>query len=102
MKEVHVEHLLGRRVVDSEGRSVGRIHEIVAERGHSACSVESFHVGKRALVERLANWAVPARFGRVIQSRLTRPFSIPWEQLDLSDPAHPRTTVPKKELRRAG
>ena len=102
MKEVRVERLLGTRVVDSEGRSVGRIHEILAERGEKACTVESFHVGSRALIERLANWAVPARFGRAIESKLARPFSIPWDQLDLSDPAHPRTTVPKKDLRRAG
>jgi len=102
MKEVHVERLLGKRVVDSEGRNIGRIHEIQAERGETVCTVESFHVGNKALVERLANWAVPARFGRVIQSKLARPFSIPWDQMDLSDPEHPRTTVPRGDLRRAG
>jgi sporulation protein YlmC with PRC-barrel domain len=102
MKEVHVEHLLGRRVVDSEGRRIGRIHEIQAERGDKSCTVESFHVGNKALIERLAKWAVPARFGELIQSKLARPYSIPWEQMDLGDPLHPRTTVPRKELRRAG
>ena len=102
MKEVHVERLLGKRVIDSEGRKIGRIHEIVAERGENACTVESFHVGNKALIERLAKWAVPARFGELIRSKVARPFAIPWDEMDLSDPLHPRTTSPRKELRRAG
>jgi sporulation protein YlmC with PRC-barrel domain len=101
MREIRVEKLVGRRVVDSDGKRVGRIHEIRADRSEAACNVESYLVGTRAVLERMAQWAVPARFGTLIRSKLTRPFSIPWDQMDLSDPLHPRTTVTREELRRS-
>jgi len=101
MMEIHVEKLVGRRVVDSAGNRIGRIHEIRAERGGQSCAVESYLVGTGALIGRLAQWAVPARFGTLIRSKLTRPFSIPWDQMDLGDPLHPRTTVTKEQLRRS-
>lgn len=101
MKEVRVELLVGRQVVDSEGSRIGRIHEIRADRGDGTCTVESYLVGTRALLGRMAQWAVPASFGSLIRSKLMRPFSIPWDQMDLSDPLHPRTTVTKEDLKRA-
>ena len=71
------------------------------QRGDESCPVEAYLVGTRALMQRLATWAVPAHIGRMIESRLAKGFGIRWDQMDLSDPEHPRTTVPKKELSRA-
>ena len=101
MREITIAELLGKRVVDSEGQGVGRIHELRVERGDEFCPVEEYRVGKRALLRRLAAWAVPSGIGRRIESRFGKGFGIPWDQMDLSDPEHPRTTVRKEELSRA-
>jgi PRC-barrel domain protein len=99
MKEINVELLIGKKVVDSDGKKVGTIHEIVVERGNEWCPVEAYYVGTRALLVRIAQWAVPVRVSSYLESKMLRPFRIAWEQMDLSDPEHPRTTVSKDQLR---
>jgi sporulation protein YlmC with PRC-barrel domain len=101
MKEIAVEKLVGRKVVDSDGRELGRIHEIRAERGEESCAVEAYYVGGRALILRVAQWAVPSSIGSKLESKLLNPFRIAWDEMDLSDPQHPRTTVARDQLRRA-
>ncbi len=100
MREISISQLLGKRVVDSNGEPIGRIHEIRVERGDESCPVEEYLVGKRAILQRLATWAVPSHIGRMIESRIAKGFGIPWDQMDLTDPEHPRTTVRKEELSR--
>jgi sporulation protein YlmC with PRC-barrel domain len=100
VKEISVEKLIGRKVVDSEGRQIGRIHEIRAERGEDSCAVEAYYVGGRAMILRIAQWAVPANVGSALESKLLNPFRIGWDQMDLSDPGNPRTTVTREKLRR--
>ena len=100
MKEIAVEKLIGRQVVDSEGRKLGRIHEIRAQRGEESCPVEAYYVGGRAMILRIAQWAVPSSIGVNLRSKLLNPFRIAWDELDLSDPEHPRATVGRDKLRR--
>jgi sporulation protein YlmC with PRC-barrel domain len=100
MKEINVELLLGKKVVDSDGKKVGRIHEISVERGEESCPVEAYYVGGRAILVRMARWAVPRASG-FLESRLLHPYRIAWNELDLSDPDHPRATVTKDQLRAA-
>ncbi len=91
-RTVRVERLLGRRVVDPEGRSVGRIEEIrVARHGHE-WQVEEYYLGVYGLLRRLAVWG----FGRALLGafRRTRPQRIPWDELDLGDPERPRLRHP--------
>lgn len=99
MKEINVELLIGRKVVDSDGKKVGRIEEISAERGDESCAVEAYYVGTRALLVRIAQWAAPSGASGYIESKMLRPFRIPWDQMDLSDPERPRTTVSRDQLR---
>ena len=101
MKEISISELLGKRVVDSDGQQIGRIHEIRVQRGDEFCPVEEYIVGKRAVLQRIASWAVPSPIGQMIESRIAKGFGIRWDQLDLSDVEHPRTTVRKDELKRA-
>ena len=101
MKEISISELLGKRVVDSEGQRIGRIHEVRVQRGDEFCPVEEYLVGKRAMLQRLATWAVPAGIAGMLESRFAKGFGIRWDQMDLSDPDHPRTTVRKEELSRA-
>lgn len=93
-REVHLELLLGRRVRDSRGRAAGRIEEVVADREDLDCVVREFHLGPHALVERLSLPLVRLFRGR---SHGLRP--VPWDRLDLTDPAHPRLTCTLEELK---
>ncbi len=100
MKEISVEQLLGTRVVDSEGNKLGRIHEISAQRGEDSCLVDAYYVGGRAMVVRIARWAVPNSISSAIESKLLRPYRIAWDEMDLSDPRHPRVRLTKEQIRR--
>jgi sporulation protein YlmC with PRC-barrel domain len=88
-REAHVELLIGRRVVAANGRSIGRIEEIVARLEDGECRVEEFHLGGYALFERLAAWHLGRAILRTL--RLGGPgYRVPWRDLDLSDPDRPR------------
>jgi hypothetical protein len=88
-KHVHLEQLIGRRVVDREERAVGRIEEVRARIDGDSCVVEEYHLGAAALLERLS--------ARVLSRRHAR--AVPWDQLDLSDPEHPRLLCRAEDLK---
>jgi hypothetical protein len=91
MPEVHLERLLGRRVEDVHGRSVGHIEEVVAERRNGVCTVREFHLGPSALLERLAMSASAVPFLGFL-ARFGGGCRVPWDRLDLSDPERLRLT----------
>lgn len=87
--EVHVERLLGRKVIDSEGRTAGRIEEMRAEVVDGELAVTEFHLGSAALLERVGSVVIQLPLFRLFGS--TKPArSVPWNLVDLSDPRHPR------------
>ena len=89
--EVHLELLLGRRVLDAGGRPVGRIEEVRAHRRGKECVVEEFHLGPEALAERLAAVGLVSWLLRLLGRKPRRKHPpVPWQDMDLSDPAHPR------------
>ena len=89
-REVHLELLLGRTVRARNGKGIGRIEEVRAG-GHAA--VEEFLVGERALLERLAALGLFEP-----KHRRRKSYRIRWNQLDWSDPYHPRINCPVEEL----
>lgn len=91
--EIHLELLLGRRVHDARGRPVGRIEDVAAEREGLDCLVEEFHLGPHALLERLS-----LRLIRIFRGRSHGIRRVPWDRLDLGDPARPRLTCTLEEL----
>lgn len=100
-REVHVELLLGKRVVDTTGSGVGRIEEIIVERHGDDYLVREFHVGNYAFLERFGS----SSFLRALIRRLDVKgshtiYRIPWEALDLKDPDHPRLDRVRNELER--
>lgn len=95
--EVQLHDLLGRRVRDSGGTSIGRIEEVRGEREANECYAVEFLVGEYGLFERLAGGPLRRSVLRALPGAY-RGFRVPWHQLDLSDPRHPRTTVPKAAL----
>lgn len=93
MSEVRLELLLGRRVLDRDGRAIGRLEEVRAERDGDECLITDYLIGPAALLERLA-----APVLRVLGFRAPS-HAARWEQLDLSDPEKPRLTCSVAELR---
>jgi sporulation protein YlmC with PRC-barrel domain len=88
---VRLEDLLGRRVVAANGRPVGRIEEIRAERRGGEYEVVEYLVGTRAVLER---WSVVQDlFGMKGRKLVAR-----WNQVDISDPRGPRLTCPLAEV----
>ena len=99
MAEVHLERLLGRRVLDTRGRPAGRIEAVHADRHDGEWLVLEYVLGVDGLVERLAAGAlVAALLGRWAPER--QRHTVPWDALDLDDPERPRLTRTLSELRR--
>ncbi|HEX3582378.1 MAG TPA: PRC-barrel domain-containing protein [Thermoanaerobaculia bacterium] len=91
MRELHVELLSGRKVVDRNGKKVGRIEEIVAEYRGADLVVQEVHLGRIGFVERFS-----LAFGARIHNKT--PARLRWEDIDFSDPEHPRLKVAIEEL----
>ena len=90
-REVHVELLLGRRVFAANGRSIGRLEEVRAERHGAGCTVTEYVIGPAGLAERLSARLLPL-LGR------RHGFIARWDQIDVSDPRHPRLLCSVEEL----
>lgn len=98
-RELRLELLLGRRVVDSAGEHVGRIEELVADAEGGECRVREYHVGSLAMLESLGGRLARSVL-RFVWPGVHRGYAVPWEKMDLADPDHPRTTCLRAELRR--
>ena len=89
---VPLEALLGRRVRADDGRVVGRLEEIRAERRGGNHEVTEFLIGPGALLERLS---IVRRFaGSGSRMRVAR-----WDQIDISNPLAPRLTCGVENLK---
>lgn len=95
MKTVHLELLLGRKVLDPDGKKVGRILAVRAEPEGEDCVVREYLLGTAALLTRLGLSAQ-----RLVGVPIRRePLCVPWDLMDLKDPAKPRLKCPVKELK---
>jgi sporulation protein YlmC with PRC-barrel domain len=100
--EVHLELLLGKPVLDPDGKTVGRVEEVRAREEGEEWVVTEYMIGPAALVERLSAWSVggPIKhaLARVFGREAERGYLVPWDKLDLSDPASPRLLCSPDEL----
>jgi hypothetical protein len=92
-RELRLDRLLGRRVIAVNNQSVGRLEEFRAERQGAALVITDYVIGAAGLVERFGV-GLGLLFGRHGGGYVAR-----WDQLDISDPEHPRLTCPVHELR---
>jgi hypothetical protein len=98
-REVHLELLLGRQVRDSAGEKVGRIEEVRAEPVAGEWIVWEYLIGPAAVLERFsAGW-----LGRILRrgpgaGQPRAGYRVRWDQLDLTDPGHPRLLCSRAEL----
>ena len=97
-REVRVEELVGREIRDAAGRTIGRIEELMAEQQGTELVVVEVHVGPGALLERVIDLATLIPRSEALQREFRHLRRIPWQQLDLTDPDHPRATVRQEEL----
>jgi sporulation protein YlmC with PRC-barrel domain len=106
-RTVALSDLLGRVVRDAAGKKIGRIEELNAEisleEGRSDYVVTHFSVGHFKSLDLIAT----GNFVQQLVRRFTRAtgyrrYEIPWDWMDLSDPAHPRTRRREDELPHAG
>lgn len=88
--ELHVERLLGKPVRGADGEVAGRIEELVARRVGGQRVVTEVHLGPHALLERLS----APLLGH------PRGWKARWDQMDFSDPEHPRLRCTRAELER--
>jgi hypothetical protein len=98
--EAHVEQLLGRRMLDIDGLTVGRLEEFRVELIDGEAVVTEFHVGGAALLERIAGFVTQLPFLSLLPFVRTE-YRIRWQDVDLSDARHPRLRVRRAELHRA-
>ena len=100
-QEFHLENLLGKRVVDINGQTVGRVEEVRAEKlGDDVC-VQEYLLGPNALLERLSVWLMRLPLMRRLHAlKGGGGYRIPWDQLDLTDPDRPCVRCPKQELQK--
>jgi len=98
-RELQLESLLGKRLCDQDGNSLGRIEEFVVERHGLDWAVVEVQVGPGALVARLLEISTLVPFLGVLRRSIAR-HRVAWHQLDLSDEEHPRLNVRHSEVER--
>jgi sporulation protein YlmC with PRC-barrel domain len=106
-RAVALSDLLGLVVHDADGKKIGRIEElnaeIVLEQGRSNYVVTQFSVGHFKSLDVIATGSfVQQLVRRFTRATGYRRYEIPWDWMDLSDPAHPRSRRREEELRHAG
>ena len=100
--DVNVDLLIGKKVHDAEGNKVGRIEEFRVTQTDKSCTLDAYLIGASALIQRLSAWTLVRPISRGLRSRnIYTVYEVPWQDMDLSDPARPRLRIARAELRRA-
>ena len=88
-REIRIEDLLGARVRDAGGRTVGRIREIRAVPDGDGLVVSHYLLGPTGWRERLSLRGLGLRLRILRGARRFGLPRVPWEALDVSDPRRP-------------
>ncbi len=95
---IHAQLLLGEKVFALNGQPIGRLEDIRSEKDRGQFFVTEFLVGSYAMLERLAAWQMGRTLLRLFGARKSEGYRIRWDQLDLSEPHHPRLLCEVDEL----
>jgi sporulation protein YlmC with PRC-barrel domain len=95
--EAHVERLLGFRVRDADGRVLGRLEDFRVEIVDGEAVVTEFHIGSAAFVERITGFVSQLPLIEHLPFEL-KEYRVRWQDVDLSDPRHPRVRVRRDTL----
>src|SRR4051812_37500189 len=98
-REIHLELLLGKKVMDIDGRCAGRIEEFVARCRDGKHYVDEVHLGRNALAERLSISTLSLWMLSLLgPTTAGGSHRAAWEQLDLSDPERPKLRCKASDL----
>jgi sporulation protein YlmC with PRC-barrel domain len=104
-QRIHIEHLLGRKVIDQQGKPAGRIEEIQCQpstAGDGRTVVTDYLLGRGGLLERLSISTISlALVGFLGAHKGAGTHRVPWEKMDLADPHHPRLKCGRDDLQSA-
>ncbi|BAY98687.1 hypothetical protein NIES37_26390 [Tolypothrix tenuis PCC 7101] len=99
-QEIHLELLLGKQVLDSTGKAIGRIEEVRAEPQGEDWVVQEYLIGYAAILERLSAWTIGLGILHLLGARkIHGGYTVPWEKLDLTNPDQPRLRCSLAELK---
>jgi len=99
-QEIHLELLLGKQVLDSTGKPIGRIEEICAEQQGEDWVIKEYLIGYAAILERLSAWNIGIAILHLLGAhKIHGGYKVPWDQLDLTDPQKPRLHYSLEELK---
>jgi hypothetical protein len=99
-REIQLQHLLGRKARDVDGRPVGRVEEMVVENTDGEFLVLEFHLGSAAVFERILGVARQLPFLKYLPRGRRTVYCVRWSEMDLADLDHPRVTVRREHLDR--
>ncbi|HTJ23345.1 MAG TPA: PRC-barrel domain-containing protein [Gemmatimonadaceae bacterium] len=97
--EVHVERVIGKKVRDADGDVVGRLGELVVEDLGGEVVLTEIHIGPSAMLERVGVFVTQLPYFTLIPFPRWR-YRVGWQDVDWSDPDHPRLRVRKADLER--
>jgi hypothetical protein len=101
-RRVRLHKLLNRQVIDAAGRPAGRVEDVRAHVSGGECLVEEYLLGREALLERLSVPDLSMALLRTVGARHgAGARRVPWREMDLSDPRHPRLRCALEDLPRA-
>jgi hypothetical protein len=94
-QDIRLDRLIGRKVLTANNRSLGRLEECRAEQRGNRWFVTEWMIGTAGLLERLG---LGVRMILGMHSRSS--YVARWDQLDLTNPDHPRLTCSVDELKK--
>ena len=97
-REVHLELLLGKRVVDRDGKAIGRIEEVRAEQQGDELIVTEYLVGRSAALERLSARGIVRLLLGAFGAKAGGGYKVSWNKLDLSNVDQPCLRCAREEL----
>jgi sporulation protein YlmC with PRC-barrel domain len=77
-RQIQLEKLVGKKVVDSAGRKVGRLEEVIADRKGR---IQEYVLGRQGLLERLGI----AGLSLIFLGRKKKGKHVPWAKMDLAE-----------------
>jgi hypothetical protein len=93
-REVRLDQLVGRQVFAANSQRIGHLEEFRVEKRGNGYVVTEYVIGVAGLFERLGVAA------KILVGKRQTGYTARWDQLDISDPMHPRLTCPASELRK--
>ncbi len=99
MSEIALQHLIGSKVFGPDGKPIGRIEEVVADRVGEDLLVREYHIGAFALLERFSAGEIGRSLLRFLGTGRGDGLAVPWDKLDLTSPETPKLLCSVDALR---